>query len=316
MLVKREIFFDEASHKYTDSFKNPYVSTTTLISKYYEGFKTIEIAEACEKIGRGLTKLGTRHPKYLKYKGKTANQLLHEWDITRDTACAKGSTKHNYLEDTIKSVNNYNKIKYKYINNRIYTLDEIIDNDNIGKIDISLFDNLEFKNKYPSIYNFVRHLISEGWSFYAELGIYDPNVLISGLIDLFAIKGTEFLIIDWKTNAQPIRFDAGYYEKDNNGNYTDTYINKFDKFYSPLEHLDASTGNKYAMQLSTYAYMAELRGLTCIGLILYHIRDVEENGIVNEVVTPLQMPYLKDEVSLMFKDHSSRLNLKSQYQLF
>ena len=93
----RNIYFDEELHRYTDDLDNVYTSTTTLIGKYHEDFNTDMMAEICEKIGKN-----PRHPKYLKYKGKTKKQLLYEWKAETERACNQGTVKHNFLETAVK----------------------------------------------------------------------------------------------------------------------------------------------------------------------------------------------------------------------
>ena len=95
-----KIFFDEPTHKYTDEYGNVYTSMTTCIKQYTEEFAKLDIARACERIGRN-----PNHPKYLKYRGKSAKQLMHEWDDTSTKACEKGNMKHNYLEAIIDNAN-------------------------------------------------------------------------------------------------------------------------------------------------------------------------------------------------------------------
>jgi hypothetical protein len=98
--MELEIFFNEKLHKYSDNENNAYTSVTTLIGEYEYKFsdKETDIAIACERIGKN-----PRHPKYLKYKGKSYKDILNEWKQTRDEACNIGNTKHNYLETSVKT---------------------------------------------------------------------------------------------------------------------------------------------------------------------------------------------------------------------
>ena len=50
-------------------------------------------------------------------------------------------------------------------------------------------------------------MVSMGFEIYAEIGVYHPEYLISGLVDILFVKGDEFFILDWKTNKAPIRFE-------------------------------------------------------------------------------------------------------------
>ena len=80
-------------------------------------------------------------------------------------------------------------------------------------------------------------------------------------------------------------------------------------------HLADSIGNKYAMQLSIYAYMTELLGFNCEGLILCHIEPgvytsnhdkVKSNPLLlgKPVVNIMTMSYLKDETTSMFNHYN------------
>lgn len=269
-MEKRKIFFNEELHKYTDEYGSPYISTTTIISNYYDKFNSIEVARACARIGRN-----PNHPKYLKYKGKSEKQILHEWGNTRDVALDKGKDKHNYLEQTIRSSTGYKLISGSFINDRIYTLDDVIGDRKIGLLNIGYFEDHGIHERYPLIFDTIYKLTKNGYLIYAEIGVYDSTNLVSGLIDIILIRGNEFIILDWKTNAAPIRFEAGYYDKDIKGNRTNIFINRDDYFNHPISHLPASVGNKYSLQLSGYANMAELFGLIYRGSILCHIKTID-----------------------------------------
>ena len=300
-LKKRKIFFDEIEHRYTDDIGNPYTSVTTVIGKYYEGFKELEIAEACAKIGRN-----PNHPKYLKYKNKSAKQLIYEWHNTKNEACEKGTKKHNFFETAVRESTNYRKIKGNYEGNRIYTIDDIIDDKTIGLLDISYFEQKGIKEKYPSIFGIIKQLTEIGYLIYAEIGVYDPDNMICGLIDIILIRNRDFIILDWKTNAATIRFEAGYFEKDNHGNTTDKFINKDSYFFAPCNNIAASTGNKYSMQLSGYAKMVENFGFNYKGSILCHIQDIGNS----EKVTVMPIADLRSSFQNMIEHHKSISNIK------
>lgn len=312
----RIIYFNEEAHKYTDDLGNGYISVTTLIGKYTEEFKKEKIAEACEKIGKN-----PRHPKYQKYKGKSKKQILWEWEQETIKACDKGTKKHNFLEQAIKSCNGYKTNANGFINDRIYTIDNIVEKHNYGKVNIEYFIKSGIKEKYPKIYELLYGFVSNGFKIYAEIGVYDSKNLISGLIDILLIKGEEFIILDWKTNKAPIRFESGYYEKQLDGRLDLTsFIYKDEYFKAPLDHLADSIGNHYAMQTSTYASLVESWGFKCKGIILCHIRTIEDQFEDNEddveVVEMYDMPYLKYEVKTLIEDYSSKHIHKTSKTLF
>jgi len=298
----RIITFDEEAHKYTDDINTPYSSVTTIIGKYYEKFdkKAKDIAAACEKIGKNPS-----HPKYLHYKNKTAKQLLYEWEQETIRACNKGSKKHEYLEQSVKSSNGYNRNAQGFINGRIYTIDNIIKGHNYGRLSLNHFIKSGIDILYPKIFGIIKDFVDKGFKIYAEIGVYDTRFCVSGLIDILLVRGTEFVILDWKTNKAPIRFDAGYYEKFANKTLNlDKWIPQDKHFYHPLSHLEDSVGNHYTLQLSTYDYLVESFGFTCIGNILCHIRTIENPNKLHdedeeEEVKFYSIDYRKDDVEKM-----------------
>ena len=293
----RTIYFNEEAHKYTNELGIAYTSTTTIIKKY-EVHKDMEaIAKACERIGKN-----PNHAKYLHYKGKTAKQLLKEWEETTKNACEFGTIKHSYLEQSVKNSNGY-------IDDKIATLDEIIAKHNYGRLTIKDFKDTGIDIKYPTIFEVIVKLTKAGYYIYAEIGVYDDFYGVSGLIDILCInhKTNEFLILDWKTNKAPIRFEAGYYEKHTNGLLNlDKFIPKEDVMQHPLTHLADSTGNHYTLQLSTYAYLCETFGYTFKGILLVHIRPIEQTVVSREhwqeSVELYPIKYLKKEVMSMLDD--------------
>lgn len=301
----RTIFFDEEAHKYSNELGFVYTSTTTIIGKYCEEKNFEDIAKACERIGRN-----PNHPKYQFYKGKSARQLLVEWGKITDESCEFGSAKHNFLESSVKQCTKYNINAKGFINGIIYTIDNIIENHKFGKLSLKQFEKVGIKEKYPDIYNILVTLSNNGYSLYAEIGVYCDIYGISGLIDILAVNHSteEFIIVDWKTNKAPIRFDAGYYEKDLNGLLD---LNKWkpskDTFIHPLKHLADSVGNHYTMQLSVYAYLVTTFGYKYKGLVLCHIRPIEEPFVSRELwkekVEIYKLDFMLDNVKLMLADY-------------
>lgn len=308
MIEPCTIYFDERQHKYTDSLGNEYTSVTTCISKYYEEFEKDKIADACERIGRN-----PQHPKYLKYKGKSAEQIKAEWNITTVEALRNGSKKHDYLEDIIKRSTSYRLVDgTDLIQDRLFTIDDIA-NGTFGELSMDWFISSGIAGRYLQIYQAIQILHNAGFKFYAELGVYNQGLLISGKIDLVAIKYPEFIIVDWKTNKDDIRFESGYFEKDMEGKTTDhfVYTNKWMKF--PLNNLADSTGTHYNLQVSGYAWLLEQFGLVNIGNIIYQIRESE--GIV-ERVDKIPLFDYKEYSALMFKHNHENRFLKTQLKLF
>ncbi len=323
------IYFNEASHVYTNEAGNKYISATTIIGKYETKFeeKQNQIARACARIGKN-----PKHPKHLKYKGMSASQILAKWDRARIKGCDIGNTKHNYLEDSVKTASSFYSTfgtKYKSISPntpvQLYTIENIISNPNSGKLDLDYFVTTGVKDKYPKIYNIIKGFVNDGWRIYSEAAVYHNGYLISGLIDILFVKDDKFVILDWKTNKDDVRFESGYWERDNN-DITTTYKPTEETFKYPLHKLPLSTGNKYALQLSLYAYLVEEFGLHHVTNILCHIRhedyklgdeDVKEHKdwIGKNKVDILNMPYLKSDIMNMVEDYAAERTWQ-QHRMF
>ena len=316
------LFFEEKAHKYTDTLGNEYRSVTTLIGDYYNHFNADYWAH-----------------KKAKEQGKSEKQIRAEWDRIKDEACERGTSTHNGIEDAIKSVSKFKEaIKYleKVKSGRCITIADIPD------LIPRPLDVEEFKvatnNKYPEIYRVFDFYTDKGYIIYSEIGAFLIDYLISGTIDIFCYRPTDFVILDWKTNRDGLKFEAGYYKKDKStipNQLTNEWIKKKQNMLPPLNHLDDCNGMHYTMQLSLYAIMAEIiLDIPCVGLGLCHIgspwvlnkygqplRDnegyhVDQNG--EETVKWFKIQYLKNEAKALLKDRYYKLkadNKTSNQQL-
>ena len=316
------LFFDEGPHKYTDTLGNEYRSVTTLIGDYYNHFDADYWAH-----------------KKAREQGKSEKQIRAEWDRIKDEACERGTATHNGIEDAIKSVSKFKEaIKYleEVKSGRCITIADIPD------LIPRPLDVEEFKvatnNKYPEIYRVFDFYTERGYVIYSEIGAFLIDYLISGTIDIFCYRPTDFVILDWKTNRDGLKFEAGYYKKDKStipNQLTNEWIKKKQNMLPPLNHLDDCNGMHYTMQLSLYAIMAEIiLDIPCVGLGLCHIgspwvlnkygqplRDsegyhVDPNG--EETVKWFKIQYLKNEAKALLKDRYYKLkadNKTSNQQL-
>ena len=306
------LFFEEEGHKYNDSMGNEYLSVTTLIHDYYNNFDAAYWAH-----------------KKAREQGKSEKAILAEWDRIRDEACSRGTKTHNGLEDAIKEVSKFkNAIQYLTDTNsgRVITIADIpalIPQ----PLDVDKFIEAT-DNKYPEIYRVFKFYTDKGYIIYSEIGAYLMDYLVSGTIDIFCYRPTDFVILDWKTNRDGLKFEAGYYKKDKTiipNQLTNEWIPQpRKKMLPPVSHLADCNGMHYSLQLSMYAIMAEIiLGLPCYGLGLCHIgspwitnkygqplRDnegyhVDPNG--EETVNWFKINYLRNEVIALLKDREYKL---------
>ena len=278
---ERQIIFDPIEHAYTDTKGNKYTSTTQVIDKYCEKFDSVNQAIA-----------------YAKKHGKTAIYWLDVWEQDKKTGIDRGNEHHDYLEDSV------NKINGEYGNaNVANTVYELKNHFKVGNINLVALQNSGLQNTHTVIYNRLVELIYAGYSLYAEKIVYWAELLVTGKIDLMAIKGTEFKIIDWKTNKDELMFISGYYKKVDRI-VTNIWINQDKRLKYPLHHLQDCKGIKYILQLSLYARMMELFGYVCTGLELYHIRDIG--------ITRYNLEYKKNDVELMCR-HNAQIKTTPKF---
>lgn len=310
------LFFDEGPHKYNDTLGNEYRSVTTLIGDYYNHFDADYWAH-----------------KKAREQGKSEKQIRAEWDRIKDEACERGTATHNGIEDAIKSVSKF-KEAIRYLeeakSGRCITIADIPDL--IPRpLDVEEFKDAT-QNKYPEIYRVFDFYTERGYTIYSEIGAFLIDYLISGTIDIFCYRPTDFVILDWKTNRDGLKFEAGYYKKDKStipNQLTNEWVKKKQYMLPPLNHLDDCNGMHYSMQLSLYALMAEIiLDIPCVGLGLCHIgspwvlnkygqplRDnegyhVDPNG--EETVKWFKIQYLKNEAKALLKDRYYRLKAENK----
>lgn len=313
--MSSKLYLYPDTHTYKDDRGRQYISVTTLLGKYAPSFedKKWDIAKACEKIGKN-----PRHKKYIKYKGMTAEQLVAQWKEKSEVAAEKGNRRHAYYEDSINSANGFTKFVPSKLPNdhRIYTLDEIMDAP-YGELNLTLLPE-SLKVQYPRIYNTLQVLMEHGYWIFPEVCVHiELPFMISGLIDVFAVRKDSrgFVIVDWKTNKDPIRFEPGYWDHDRDGNRVG-WVDNEDRFRYPISRLPFSIGNKFAMQVSLYAYLAEAQGFTPQGLTIFNTPDevyahdeYEEENLIfpgKPKVHVHPVPYYKKEVLAVLADYVNR----------
>lgn len=256
-MVKRNIIFNEEFHTYTDEDNNPYTSVTTLIGEYTPKFNS---------------------DYWSKYKARETNlsqgEILDNWKEINDESKVKGNREHKLLEDSINDAINYNKNEnYKSVKEQLLvTALNRLTGKEFTNVNIDILAHSNLAKKYSTIFEFLRTKINQGFKLYVEKRTYSYEHLVAGTIDCLLVKGKQFMIVDWKTNKKELHFKSGYYKKVN-GIESTQWIDTNETMLGPLKSLQHCKGTIYTMQLSLYAYILELWGMECIGLILYHIRD-------------------------------------------
>lgn len=301
------LYFDEPEHKYTDSFGNSYTSTTTLLHEYKPPFD---------------------QKYWLKKKaaelGISEKRLAQQWKDITEEACTRGTKTHNGLEDGIKDTSMFYKA-IQHIPRKDNTMTTVADINSIDQYikPVNLDDFIsKTENKYPKVYEIFNYYINAGYKIYSEIGVFIPELLLSGTIDVLILREDQYVIGDWKTNRGGLKFEAGYYRKDRTqkpNQQTDVWISKKDTLLPPLNHLPDCNGSIYNLQLSVYAYMVEyILGIPNAGLWLCHIDNdfiLNEYGMPRlyndgyhlkpnpvEKISIFKMKYLRQEVANILND--------------
>lgn len=305
------LYFEEEGHKYKDSNGNHYLSCTTFLHSYQPAFDDKYWAR-----------------KKAKEAGVSEKEIRKQWDKIKNEACTRGTATHNGIEDAIKEVSMF-KSAIQYLNQiqdgRVVTVADI-PSLKVKPLDVNKFIEAT-DNKYPEIYEVFQYYTERGYTIYSEIGVFLIDYLISGTIDILCVRDDQFVVLDWKTNRDGLKFESGYYKKDKTttpAQLTNEWVTKNEKLLPPLSHMPACNGSIYNMQLSLYAYMVEqILGIPCVGIALCHIgspfvlnkygqpyRDkngyhIDENG--KETVKWFPLTYKRNEVIACLSDRAASL---------
>lgn len=310
----KEILFDEASHTYFDNTAKRYTSVTTLLGKYkpkydtdfwsmYTALKNLHYKVRPYPEERKIMVSGVKYTleqlkldkSFSAYQKKTEA----EWEITKEEACEKGTLKHNHLEDNI----NASRVNSDVVNNLVINPNPFRNKGDIKSIHD--LDKTDLAETYPDIYTRFSKYIQMGASIFAEKRVHLVDYGIAGMIDVPIIKDLNFCIDDWKTNKDEMQWLAGYYKKELIGGKWikgNTFVSTGERMLYPISHLENSTLNHYALQLSMYAYILEQWGYKLVenGLHLIHIRDNVKPKLI-------KLPYLKKEIQTILEHHKQSL---------
>lgn len=318
-----DLYFNEEAHSYKDSRGFLYTSMTTVIGKYEQKFDT-----------DGMAKRVVRSRKS-QYYGWTVKAVKAHWKQLNKTSLDKGNRIHNWLETAVKQASGYKLIDGFYINDKIYTVNtHDFNTSSLGELSLDYFKQLKVDEKYPRIYKVILAYVNMGYRIFSEIGIFDTERLISGLIDILLLNPVtkDFVILDWKTNKHELipygeekyKWIAGYFKKDKMGNDTHKFITTNTYFKAPLHNFQQSHFMIYALQLSGYASLVERLGYKCSAIVLCHIREELKYKVGDPEVDRIpqldglvrtdlhSMPYIKEQIDSLFNDHNKKLTSNKQ----
>ena len=310
---KVQLVFNEEEHKYTDTFGNSYLSTTTLLHSYAPKF---DKSYWLKKKSREL--------------GISQKELAKQWQTITDEACERGTNTHNGLENGIKGSSRFKDAveHLKRPSGQMITVADMNRIDSFTKpLDLKEFICMT-DNKYSDIYKVLQYYIERDYKIYSEIGVFLPEYLVSGTIDVLCVREDRMVVGDWKTNRGGLKFESGYYKKDKTqkpAQQTNDWVTKDEGLLPPLIHLPNCNGSIYNMQLSVYAFMVEtILGIPNAGLWLFHIdSDFELNeygmpkrfpdGLYHIKDNPIEkttfhpMKYLRNEVIQIMNDRKKAI---------
>ena len=310
---KVQLVFNEEEHKYTDTFANSYLSTTTLLHNYAPKF---DKSYWLKKKAREL--------------GISQKELAKQWQTITDEACERGTNTHNGLENGIKGSSKFKDAveHLKRPSGQMITVADMNRIDSFTKpLDLKEFICMT-DNKYHDIYKVLQYYIERDYKIYSEIGVFLPEYLVSGTIDVLCVREDRMVVGDWKTNRGGLKFESGYYKKDKQqkpAQQTDIWVPKSESLLPPLINLPNCNGSIYNMQLSVYAFMVEtILGIPNAGLWLFHIdSDFELNeygmpkrfpdGLYHIKENPIEkttfhpMKYLRNEVIQIMNDRKKAI---------
>jgi ATP-dependent exoDNAse (exonuclease V) beta subunit len=262
------IVFKASDHSYTSIDNNDikWVSVTKLVSNFKEPFDAEGVAAKVSK------------NKKSKWYGKTAKEIQAAWKEESERAMELGTFYHNQREADLCSLASIEK---EGVTLPIYT---------------------------PIEKDGVKHAPDQKLSpgIYPEHMVYLKSAGICGQSDLVEVVGDKVNIIDYKSNKKI---------------ETESFVNwegLSKKMLFPVNHLDDCNYYHYALQLSIYMYIILKHNpkLKPGNIYIHHVtfeqesenefgypiyaKDSEENPIVKDV-TPMKVPYLKDEVIVIIQ---------------
>lgn len=257
------LIFKADTHSYisSDEHNIPWVSVTSLVSLFKKPFDAEAVAKKVTKNKRS------------KWYGIPPEKILEIWNGESERALELGTFYHNQREDDICSLASIEK----------------------EGVTLPVYSPIE-KN---GIKHAPEQRITNG--VYPEHMVYLKSAGICGQADLIEVVNDHVYVTDYKTNKE-IKTEG----------YTN-WEGVTEKLLPPVHNLDDCSLNHYALQLSIYMYIILKHNpkLKPGKMFIHHItfeKEAEDeygypiykrlpNGDpVVEKVTPIEVPYLREEV--------------------
>jgi uncharacterized protein YdbL (DUF1318 family) len=260
------------THQYFDQQGREYKSATRFLGSFKEEFDAQKIAPLVAKArAKKLKELAKKRKTTVKViqaeqplyeRGITMDAVLKEWDAKRDAANEKGTRIHDNLENMIKS----------------------------GMLPQTHLDNTDEDRIYTDVWDFLKR--QEYYKLFPEVILHTERIMVAGMADLRCqrqnSRNPENIIIDYydyKTNV--IGFDSRAIKEGKMKHY-----NRFMNY--PIDHLEDCEYNKYALQLSLYAYMDQMLHNVRIGRLAIL-------NVVNDCLEVIPVPYMRETVETLIR---------------
>jgi hypothetical protein len=255
--------FDEKSHTYVDQLDGIVLTPVSkILSKYKTDFDELTMSKFVAK-----------------QRKITQAEVLKEWKDKRVRSLEYGTHLHWVFENCINNV----EIDLQFAYNRMCNI-----RGESGNVTTDVF--------LGAITNLKRDLIDYR-QVLTEFRIYDPTSGVAGTMDLCLIRNNNVVdIYDFKTNIENgITFDS---IKRSNGLFVKDYGRRMKGIFS---HLEDCNYNHYALQLSMYALMMELKFGVNIGKLVIKFLDS------NLQWTNYPVPYMRYDAFNILDDHKNNL---------
>lgn len=292
--INGDVAFNEEQHLYWNTRNKDlsYISITTIIGKYHEKFdedfwssyKAIERIVGIEEfkgmsIKRMLLDVKCWKDEYLKFIDidkdlffETKAIIQKEYKDNKDAACERGTAYHLMREN-------------QWYENKQTKVVEYIDDDTVFDVEKNNWD-LNRENA----------ILPEYLVYYSSP---DGLVNLAGQIDLLIKEGNNIYVLDFKTNSKGIDKKA----------YFNNKTKQTKKMYYPINNIEDTTYNHYALQLSFYAYMLKQinKDFVVKKLQLLHNSGSGE--------TKIDVPFYENEVKKIIADLWKKNNVEREKQI-